>query len=343
VCRIDIDRDRIHRINLISFAFVSALAFARVVVPANAAAEPLAPGESRFGDSTWVAPNVYPEGDPSESGPRVTDPDKESGWETALRTPFRVVFFPLRLLGDGLEGAADFGEKYARKHGLDPAPSGPERVGGSVRVAPQFKMSGTQGFGAGPKVRAPLGGGLFLGDAYWTTKDNRFLRGRGLFGEGSAAIGVGAEGLYDYRPNRRFYGIGNDAGTEQTIFLERETRGDGWVFFGRDSTQRVRALLGISDVHIGDGYGDPHHMSDFFDPEDVPSMGSDSRVWSYGLGGQYAGVDRLNQPSRGVHFLGEARRMISADSRDPSTVFRRPLAGIGSTPTQGTASATSAS
>lgn len=308
-----IDSSLARRLLLLA-SITATLWFALSAQPTNGWAEP---GESRFGDSTWVAPNLYPEGDPSENGPRVNEADKEKGWETALRTPFRVVFFPLRLLGDGFEKVADLGETYARNHGLDRAPSGPERAtSGSVRIAPQFKMSGATGFGVGPKVRAPLGGGLFRGDAYWTTKDNRFLRGRGLFGEGSAAIGVGAEALYDYRPNRRFYGIGNDAGAERTIFLERENRGDGWVFFGRDSTQRVRALLGISDVHVGNGYGEPHHMSDFFDPEGVPFMGTDSRVWSYGLGGQYASVDRLNQPSRGVHVLGEARRMISADSRD---------------------------
>ncbi len=312
----DIDRDRIPQIILVSLTLVSALAFARVAWPTNAAAEP-ALGESRFGDSTWVAPNVYPEGDPSENGPRVNDPDRERGWETALRTPFRIVFLPFRLLGEGLEGAADFGEKYARKHGLDRAPSGPQRATGTVRISPRFTISNTQGFGGGATVRAPLGSrNHFRGDALWSTKDNRFLRARGLFGEGVAAIGAGAEAFYDYRPNRRFYGIGNDPGTQRTIYLQRENRGEGWLFFGRDSTQRVRAILGLSDVHVGNGYGDPNHAGDFFSPADVPSLQTDSRVWSYGLGGQFAGVDRLHEPSSGIHLLGEARRVISADARD---------------------------
>jgi hypothetical protein len=314
---VSIDRDRIHRIILISFTIVSTLAFARLARPTNAAAEPLAPGESRFGDSTWVAPNVYPDAEPSEVGPRVNGPDKESGWETALRTPFRVLFFPLRLVGGGLEQVANFGENYARGHGMGVTSLGDPRVSEGVRVSPRFTMSNTQGFGAGATVKAPLGpGNRFRGDALWSTKDNRFLRARGLFGEGVAAIGVGADGFYDYRPNRRFYGMGNDAGTQKTIYLQRENRGEGFVFFGRDSTQRVRAILGISDVHVGNGYGDTHHAADFFDPADVPSLQTDSRVWSYGLAGQYATVDRLHEASRGLHLLGEARRNISADGRD---------------------------
>jgi len=106
---------------LLLASITATLWFALSAQPTNAWAEP---GESRFGDSTWVAPNLYPEGDPSENGPRVNEADKEKGWETALRTPFRVVFFPLRLLGDGFEKVADLGETYARNHGLDRAPSG---------------------------------------------------------------------------------------------------------------------------------------------------------------------------------------------------------------------------
>jgi hypothetical protein len=317
VFRMAVDHDRISGfIILASVTVLSVLTLAHAARPPNAWAKTVPSGEARFGDSAWVAPNAYPEGDPSENGPRVNERDRERGWETALRTPFRVVFFPLRLLGDGLEKTADLAENYARDHGLDAAPSGPSRRVSGTRISPLFTMSGTQGFGAGPTVRAPLGpGNLFRGDGLWSTKDNRFLRARGYFGEG-AAIGAGAVALYDYRPNRRFYGIGNDVGTQRTIYLQRENRGEGWLSFGRDSTQRVRAILGLSDVHVGNGYGDTNHAGDFFSPADVPSLQTDSRVWSYGLAGQFAGVDRLHEPSSGIHLLGEARRVISADRRD---------------------------
>lgn len=309
-----IDQNRIRSVLFVSLILASAFFITPLARAGVARAEP-ASGESRFGDSTWIAPNVYPDGDPSESGPRVNDPDREATWETVVRTPFRVVFFPLRLLGDGLGQVAGVGEKYAKKHQLND----PSRArGAGVRVSPRVSLSNAQGLGGGATVRSPLGSGsAFRGDAIMTLKDNRFLRARALFGEGHSAIGFGGEGLYDYRPNRRFYGVGNDASDERTIFLERENRGEGWLFFGRDSTARLRAIVGISDVHVGNGYNDiVPHAGDVYSPNEVPSLGVDSRVWSYGLGAQYAAVDRLHEPSRGFHFLGEARRAMSADSRD---------------------------
>ena len=56
-----------------------------------------------FGDTTWTAPDPPGSDDPSMPGPRVAEPDRDPTWETALRTPFRVVFFPMRLLARGME------------------------------------------------------------------------------------------------------------------------------------------------------------------------------------------------------------------------------------------------
>ncbi|MEO6461746.1 MAG: hypothetical protein ABIP29_01590, partial [Candidatus Eisenbacteria bacterium] len=61
-----------------------------------------------FGESAWVAP-LPPgalDGEPTDPGPRVADKDVEPVGESILRTPFRVAFLPLRLLGRGLEAVA---------------------------------------------------------------------------------------------------------------------------------------------------------------------------------------------------------------------------------------------
>src|SRR5690348_8682105 len=76
-----LDRNRISTFIITFISTVSALALAHASRPMNASAEPPPPGEARFGDSAWVAPNVYPDGSPSENGPRVNNPDKERGWE----------------------------------------------------------------------------------------------------------------------------------------------------------------------------------------------------------------------------------------------------------------------
>jgi hypothetical protein len=260
-----------------------------------------------------VAPNAPPAGDPAKDGPRVNEPDHERTWETVLRTPFRVAFLPFRLLGIGIVGAANYAEEHFNLQGVEGGKSAapPTRVS----VGPQFSLSGSEGIGLGATVKGPIldPKNQFRADALWTTADNRRVRLRTLFGEGSSIIGVGAEGVYDYRPNRRFYGIGNDVGAARTIFLERELRGDGWVFFGRDSTRRVRAIAGISDVDIDLGYngGGARRAVAIFDPAEVPFLTQGSRVKSYGAAGQFAVLNSVHQPSQGIHFLGEARHVTS--------------------------------
>jgi len=264
--------------------------------------------EPRFGDSTWVAPNVPPAGNPTEDGPRVAKPDHERTWETVLRTPFRVAFLPFRLLARGIEGGANFAETHFPLQDLG-KPKGPPT---SVSVSPEFAFAGNEGFGAGAAVKGPLFNphNQFKGDALWTMNDNRRVRLRTLFGQGSL-LGVGAEGVYDYRPNRSFYGMGNDAGTRRTIFLERENRADGWVSFGSDSTRRLRAIVGLSDVDIAPGYISRPRAVDVFSPSQVPFLTQGSRVKSYGLGGQFAALQKGGEPYAGMRLIGEARHVSS--------------------------------
>ena len=124
------------------------------VAPGRAAAEEAFTGGDRFGDSTWVAPVPQAPGDPATAGPRVAEPDHERTWETVLRTPFRVAFFPFRLIGWGLEGAADLAEKHLPVDDIN-NPPGPPR---GIKVAPQGSISNNEGLGLGFSVKAPLAG-----------------------------------------------------------------------------------------------------------------------------------------------------------------------------------------
>jgi hypothetical protein len=237
-----------------------------------------------------------------------------------LRTPFRVAFLPFRLLARGFEAGANYAEEHFNLQEVN-KPSGPSA---RVSVGPQFSISGNEGIGLGASVKGPIVDpkNQFRGDVLWTTLDNRRARLRTLFGEGSSIIGVGAEGMYDYRPNRRFYGVGNDVGTSRYIYLQREIRGDGWVFFGRDSTRRIRGIVGISDVDIDRGYngGGAKRASEVFDTTQVSFLNRGSRVKSYGAAGQFAILNSVHQPSQGVHFLGEARHVTSIGD-DPKIRF----------------------
>jgi hypothetical protein len=280
---------------------VSIFFFVFATVPRGAQAEP------RFGDSTWVAP-AAPSGDPATEGPRVAEPDRDRAWETALRLPFRVAFFPLRLLAMGLEESADFVERV-----VPPGNFGKRSaiVEPTFRVSPAFSYSGAAGPGVGASVTSQhflTPGTRFGATGTWSLRDNRKLRARLTSGEGYATVGAGVEGLHDYRPNRRFYGIGNDAPAQRTIFLRRDNTLEGWLFVGRQPHRRIRGLVGLSDIKIGNGYNGSPRAVEVFDPAEVPFLTVGSRAWNYGAAGDLALVDRLRDPSRGVHFRAEGRR-----------------------------------
>src|SRR6185436_2957805 len=85
-----------------------------------------ADADSRFGDSTWAAPAAMFDTVYTANGPRVAPRDHERTWETVLRTPFRVVFYPVRLVGMGLEAAASYvGPRYIEPKPKSQPKSGP--------------------------------------------------------------------------------------------------------------------------------------------------------------------------------------------------------------------------
>ncbi len=289
-----------HRV-LRSSAFAIALWCAAGLIP------PKAWSDNRFGDSTWVAPGAPTEDPeaPAQQGPRVAEPDHERTWETVLRTPFRVAFFPLRLIARGGEAAANALEKSPQARWLEP--------GSGFKVRPAFSYSGTAGLGLGATVRWTEfagRGSRFSTTGTWSLRDHRRVRSRILVGEGVSSFGFGADGVFDYRPNRRFYGIGNDAGPDRTIYLRRDLTADGFLFAGRTSERRIRAFAGVSSMRIDAGYngGTAPRAVEVFSPTEVPFLGQGSRAVHFGAAGDFALVDQIIDPSRGFHVRAENRR-----------------------------------
>lgn len=268
--------------------------------------------DSRFGDTTWVAPDASAfDGAPTAEGPRVAEPDVERGWEKALRGPFRVVFYPVRLLARGSQAMVTFGSQF-----MNYEPRLIPWLG--VRASPVFGISGTSGPSAGVAIRGRSGLGAratLIGS--WSTKDTRKIQFRAGITEPQVPAGVEVYGAYDYRPNRRFYGLGNETTPEgKTIYLRRENIGEGSVFVGKNPYRRIRGVVSISDVNVGPGYRDAPRAQDVYDPGQVPFLTEGSRVFSYGAGGDLALLDDLEQPSLGVHVRGETRRFDSIDRHD---------------------------
>ncbi len=281
------------------FIFVSAA----VCRPGDARAEP------RFGDSTWVAPSVGIEGDPEDPGPRVAPKDHERTWETVMRTPFRVAFFPLRLLARGIEATGPLAERFFPPGSMfahsGPKPGlkfSPELIGATV-AAPVF---------AGPGSKASL-------TATWSTSDSRKLKFRSYVGDGVSDVGAGLEALYERKPNRTFYGIGNFSPSDETYFLRRTELASVYAFVGRNHLRRVRATLGISDMDIGPGYnGAPGSLrtADVFNPTTAPFLAQGTRLWWYGASADFAALDDSLAPSRGFDFRPDVKRYQSNDGTD---------------------------
>jgi len=272
------------------------VAFAIAWAPGVAGAEP------RFGDSSWVAPSIVIEGTPEDPGPRVARKDHERVWESVLRAPFRVAFFPLRLTARGIEATGSLAERAfpPGNRSANPNKPGlrylPELLGITV-AAPSF---------VGPGSRVALAGKYSL-------NDGRKLRLRGYVGDGVSDVGAGFEAMYEHKPTRPFYGIGNFSNSRKTHFLRRTDQASVYAFLGRNHMRRARASVGLSDVDIGRGYNAGPSAFDVFDPADVPFLTRGSQLWWYGGSGDLEAVDDSIDPTRGFHFRPEVRRYQSAD------------------------------
>jgi outer membrane protein assembly factor BamA len=265
-------------------------------------------GTGRFGDSTWVAPSYCVE--PLRDDARVAAPDHERTAETVLRTPFRVVFFPVRMVARGSEKVIGFASEYV----VHP----PQRVEWlGVRIGPAFGVSGTSGPAAGVSIQGHGGLGARSNlTATWSTKDTRKIHFRAAVTDRRMPLGVTANASYDYLPNRRFYGMGNDADFNKTIYLRRENAGGVGVHFGADPYRRVFGVVGISDVNVGPGYTGVPRAQDVFSPDDVPGLESDTKVIGYGVGADLASTDSRTDPTLGVHLRGRVLRKESIDEHN---------------------------
>jgi hypothetical protein len=266
----------------------------------------MARAEPRFGDSTWVAPSIEIEGSPSDPGPRVAERDHERVWETALRAPFRIGFYPLRLVARGIEATGPLVERFfppgdlfghaKAKRGLQ---FSPEILGVTV-AAPQF---------AGPGSRMALTGA-------WTLSDSRKVKFRGVVGDGVSSVGAGVDAFFEHKPNRPFWGIGNSSPVDKTYFFRSTKLASLYSFAGRSHLRRIRVMLGASDMDVGRGYGASPQAADVFDPAEVPFLARDSRFWWFGSSADFAALDDSLAPSRGLHFRPEVRRYTDNDGSD---------------------------
>jgi len=289
-----------HRHRVLCRSALAGALVASLLPAATARAEP------RFGDSTWVAPSIEIRGTPDTPGPRVAKRDHERLWETVLRAPFRIAFYPLRLIARGIEATGPLAERFFPPGNL----FGREKAKRGLQLSPEvLGLTVTAPQPLGPGSRAALTGA-------WTLSDSRKVRFRGFVGDGVSLVGAGVESFFEHKPNRPFYGIGNSSPPDKSYFFRSTKLASVYVFAGKSHLRRVRVTLGASDVDVGRGYGASPQAADVYTPAEVPFLSRDSRYWWYGSSADFAALDDSLAPSRGLHFRPEVRRYQDMDDSD---------------------------
>lgn len=283
-------------------------------VPRDALSEP------RFGDSTWVAPGAAGliRGDLTNDGPRVAPPDHERGWETALRTPFRIVFFPLRLVASGLELAAGHVNDDSARRMAEGLPSPPAKPG--IHVSPTGDISALTEFGVGPSVTwggFPVADGKLVVSGTWSTIGQRRAHLRQTLGD-HRPVGFLLRADYDNTPNRHYYGIGNDTPkTNRSFFLLENTSVEASLLIGSLPLRQVRVVGGYSAMSPRRGSHGVPLLETVYDPASVPFYHDATQEILYGVTGDFASLDDGKTPSRGVHGRFELRHAAGLSSQDP--------------------------
>ncbi len=274
-------------------AFVVALA---LLVCGSVCAARGAGADPRFGDSTWVAPDAPPE-EPTAPGARVAAPDHARGWETALRLPFRVAFLPLRLTTLGLEAIANrYGDRIHDRN-LKKAPHP------GISIGPAFDLGGVSDIGVGPAVTwvgfPDADSKLSLGGT-WSTLDRRRARlSEVIHDRRPVALRLGA--IYDSKPNRRYFGIGNETPkADLSYFLLESTTAKAALLLGRSPLRQLRLVGGYSSMGPRRGYRSSPLLETVF-PTGAPYEHVATQELLYGVSGDFAALDDTRDPSRGIH------------------------------------------
>jgi hypothetical protein len=274
----------------------------------------LAGADPRFGDSSWVAPNVAEIGSPLAGGSRVAPPDHERRWETALRVPFRAAFFPMRLVARGAEAAVGlYGDRF-----MD---TGPKRATKGLSVAPEVYAGGLTEIGVGPAITwagFPSGDSKLDLSGSWSTTDRRRAR---LSERIAARRAIGLRLLldYDFRPNLRFYGVGNETRpADRSIFLLEGTSGEATLSLGAQPLRQLRFVGGYSGMSQRRGYQGQPLLEDVFPAGSLPYERRATRELLYGVTGDFASLDDERDPAVGVHGRGEFRRATGVRNTDPT-------------------------
>jgi outer membrane protein assembly factor BamA len=225
-----------------------------------------------------------------------------------------VVFLPLRLLAKGLEtGAAYVGPRY-----LEPKPNRPPKQG--LAMAPYITPGAPSDFGVGPSltwIGFPTAGSKLQLAGSWSMSDRRHVRFIETIGD-RRPVGLRLGVKYDYKPDRPYYGIGNDTPVSDLAYYRLETtNAEAAVLLGASPLRQLRLAGGYSSMSPRRGYNAAPLLEKVFATTEVPYQRQTTQELWYGVSADLAAIDDDRDPSRGVHGRVDLRRATGMESSAP--------------------------
>ena len=131
-------------------------------------------------------------------------------------------------------------------------------------------------------------------------------------------MGFRLDANYDYKPNRRYYGIGNNTPEANlSYFLLTTTTADASLLFGVSARRQVRLVGGYSSMSPGNGHHGSPLLQNVFDLSSVPYATQTTQELWYGLTSDFSRLDNSREPSHGFDGSLDLRRAVGMRSSDP--------------------------
>ena len=163
----------------------------------------------------------------------------------------------------------------------------------------------------------------------WSTFDGRKVRfSQTIRDHRPVGFRLGAD--YDYKPNRRYYGIGNNTPeTNLSYFLLSTTNAEAAVLFGASPRRQVRLVGGYSSMSPGSGYHGSPLLQNVFPLSSVPYATQATQVLWYSLhfGLLHAG-QRPRTHARPGRTARSAARGWGCAPATPTTISGGPSFGL---------------
>jgi outer membrane protein assembly factor BamA len=227
--------------------------------------------------------------------------------------PFRIAFLPLRLLGTGLEaGVGYIGPRY-----FEPKPKRPPKQG--LALGPYVTCGSVNDIGVGPAITwvgFPTADSKLLVAGSWSPIDRRRVHVSEAIGD-RRPVTLRLRADYDYKPNRRYYGIGNNTPeADLSYFLLASTKAEGALVLGASPLRQLRIGGGFTSLTPLRGYHGQPLLEEKFTPTSAPYEHRTMQELWYGVAGDLATLDDARDPSLGVHGRFDLRRAAGLRARD---------------------------